>query len=137
MSWIGYLVLGFTAVAVAYLLWTGLTAGHITGNPAAPLEPALPGFADHRDRAVIYCYSEHCPPCRKMAPDIARLQATHPNVFKLDISRNTAEARAMGIRATPTTLLVEDGKVLRAAKKNNHPILLVFWSSFVVAERVT
>jgi hypothetical protein len=41
------------------------------------------------------------------------LQASHPNVFKLDIARNVGEARAIGIRVTPTTLLVEDGKVLK------------------------
>ena len=113
MSWIGYLMLGLVALAVAYILWTGLTADNMTGKSADVLDPALPGLAAHRARAVIYCYSRHCPPCRKMAPDIDRLQAAHPNLFKLDISRNVGEARAIGIRATPTTLLVEDGKVLK------------------------
>lgn len=114
MSWIGYLMLVLVALAVAYILWTGLTADNMTGKPVDALDPALPGLAGHRAKAVIYCYSQHCPPCRRMAPDIERLRKQHPNVFKLDISRHAREARAIGIRATPTTLLVEDGKVLKA-----------------------
>ena len=114
MSWVGYLMLGLAALAVAYMLWTSLTADNMTGKRVDVLDPALPGLSAHQSRAVIYCYSQHCPPCRKIAPDIERLRKTHPNVFKLDVSRHTREARAIGIRATPTTLLVEDGKVLKA-----------------------
>ena len=113
MSWVGYLVLGLTALMVGYILWTGLTADNMTGKPVDALDPAVPGLAAHRERAVVYCYSRHCPPCRKMAPDIDRLQESHPNVSKLNISEHVKEARAMGIRATPTTLLVENGKVLK------------------------
>jgi len=114
MSWAGYLVLAFVALSLGYMLWSGLSVRTVRGQSVEPLESALPGLAEHRDRAVIYCYSEHCGPCRKMAPDIERLAAAHPNLFKLDVTRQHREARAMGIRATPTTLLVENGKVHKA-----------------------
>lgn len=114
MSWAGYLMLGLVALTVAYILWTGLSSDNMIDKPVELLDSSLPGLAAHRAKAVIYCYSHHCPPCRRMAPDIVRLQEKHPNVFKLDISLHAKESRAIGIRATPTTLLVEDGKVLEA-----------------------
>jgi thioredoxin 1 len=114
MSWAGYLVIAFVALALAYMLWSGLSMRTVRGQSVEALFPALPGLAERQGRAVIYCYSEHCGPCRKMAPDIDRLATDHPNLFKLDVTRHHREARALGIRATPTTLLVENGTVLKA-----------------------
>jgi thioredoxin len=113
MSWAGYLVLGLAAVMTAYVLWTGLSTKGVAGQPVDPLEPVIPGLGAQRAKAVIYCYSEHCGPCRRMTPEIERLCAHHPNIFKLDIMRHHREARGLGIRVTPTTLLVENGRVLK------------------------
>jgi hypothetical protein len=49
-----------------------------------------------------------------MTPRIDALRREYANLFKLDVGRHAAKARAMGIRATPTTLLIEHGKVLKA-----------------------
>jgi thioredoxin 1 len=114
MSWAGYLVLGLAAVVTAYVLWTGLSTSGMAGQSVDPLEQAIPGLEAQRAKAVIYCYSQHCGPCRRMTAEIERLGVRHPNVFKLDIMRHHREARAVGIRVTPTTLLVENGRVLKA-----------------------
>ncbi len=114
MSWVAGLVLVLAALSVALWWWGSLSAGAIRGQPVAPLQAALPELQAHHRKAVVYCYSEHCGPCRRMAPAVDRLCAAHPNVFKLDVMAHPREARAVGIRATPTTLLVEDGKVLKA-----------------------
>ncbi len=114
MSWADSLMLGLVALVVAYILWTRISSDNMIGKPVELLDSALPGLVAHRAKAVIYCYSHHCTPCRKMSSDIVRLQEEHPNVFKLDISQHAQETRAIGIRATPTTLLVENGKVSTA-----------------------
>jgi thioredoxin 1 len=114
MTWAGWMALSLAALSVGYLLWSGMSAGVLKGQSVAPLESVLPGLADHRAKAVVYCFSEHCGPCRKMGPAIERLRSQHPNLFKLDVSQHPREARVIGVRATPTTLLVEDGTVLKA-----------------------
>lgn len=114
MSWAAYVVLTLAALTSAYFLWTAFTVRALKGVGIEKLEDALPGIEEHKDKAVVYCFSEHCGPCRKMTPEIDRLQAAHPNVFKLDVSRHPAAARRLGIRATPTSLLVENGKVHKA-----------------------
>jgi thioredoxin-like negative regulator of GroEL len=44
---------------------------------------------------------------------IDRLAARHPNVFKVDASADLEQARAFGVAATPTLMLVEDGRIVR------------------------
>jgi thioredoxin 1 len=114
MSWPAYLVLALTALLAVPVLWTALAARGARGKAVDPLADALPGLDAHKARAVVYCFSQHCGPCRKMSPQIDRLRQRHPNVFKLDILQHPRAAQALGVHATPTTLLVEDGKVLKA-----------------------
>jgi thioredoxin 1 len=114
MSWTPYLVVAAIALAVAPWLWATLAARGARGKSIAPLAEVLPGLEDHRAKAVVYCFSEHCGPCRRLSPRIDRLREGHPNLFKLDIGEHPRAARSLGIHATPTTLLVEDGKVLKA-----------------------
>jgi len=114
VSWAGLFVLGFITLMLGMVLWSGLSTRNMRGQLVEQLIPALPGLENHLEKAVIYCYTEHCGPCKKMAPDIDRLAAAHPNLFKLDVAHQSTEARTLGVRATPTTLLVENGKVLKA-----------------------
>ncbi len=114
MSWAAYVILMLAALSTAYFLWTALSVKSIKGHSVNGLYDILPGLNGQSARAVIYCYSEHCGPCRKMAPKIEQLQTDHPNVFKLDVTQHPTLARGLGIRATPTSLLVEDGKVHKA-----------------------
>jgi thiol-disulfide isomerase/thioredoxin len=114
MSWAGYLVLSLVGLWLAMMIWTGLSARKVRGQLIDSLYPALPDLQQHADKAVVYCHSEHCGPCRKISPHIAQLRATHDNLFMLDISQHAKEARSMGIRAVPTTLLVEQGQVIKA-----------------------
>ena len=114
MSWQALLVLAPIVLMVAYVLWTALATQSVRGRSVVMLETALPGLRTQRAKAVVYCFSNYCGPCRKLTPRIDRLRQEHANVFKLDVGRYPREARAVGVQATPTTLLVEDGKVLKA-----------------------
>ncbi len=114
MSWIAILVLIAGALIAALYLWSHLSARQMRGRPVSALREAIPELGDARGRVVVYCYSEHCAPCRQMAPHIDALRARHGQVFKLDVMRHLEAARGLGVRATPTTLLIEDGRVVKA-----------------------
>jgi thioredoxin 1 len=58
------------------------------------------------DNQLLYFYSKHCAPCRGMTPIIDALAQQHANVHKIDIAEDPQTARAYGVKATPTTLLV-------------------------------
>jgi thioredoxin 1 len=114
MSWPGYLTLAILALFGAYALWSVLATRQLRGRSVSELSELYPQLADHRGKAAIYCYSAHCGPCRSIAPAVDALAEERPNLFKLDIGAHPAAARRLGVQATPTTLLIEDGRVLKA-----------------------
>jgi thioredoxin-like negative regulator of GroEL len=77
------------------------------------LEHEIPASGEG-DR-MIYFYSPKCGPCRSMTPIVDQLSAQHDCVFKVDILQHRETALAFNIRATPTTILVKDNRVLDVA----------------------
>lgn len=111
MSWVGYLLLLLAALLAAQLLWVWLGSRGIRGRPLTGLAGRFPMLGTGQGRAVIYCYRGNCPPCRQLAPLMDRLATQYPNLIRLDLEAEPELARRLGVRAAPTTLLVEDGSV--------------------------
>lgn len=65
------------------------------------------------DRVLAYFYTPFCSACRTQTPIIDRLQTEYENIFKVDVAEHIEAARAFGVRATPTTVIVEQGKVVQ------------------------
>lgn len=61
-----------------------------------------------RSDQLIYFYRANCGPCRTMTPIIDQLSQNHDKLTKIDITQDPDTARAYGIRATPTTILVKE-----------------------------
>lgn len=64
------------------------------------------------DRVLAYFYSTSCPECKAQTPIIDTLQNEYANVFKVDVAEHFEAARAFGVMATPTTVMVDQGKVV-------------------------
>ena len=93
-----------------YVCWLGRAA---VGRSVADLKNELPGIEDPAGTALVYFYSEHCPPCRAMAPVIDRLAEERDRVFKIDVGARREVARHFGVRATPMTFVVRNGRIAR------------------------
>ncbi len=67
------------------------------------------------DTGVVYFYSERCGACKVMLPNIDKvkdkLKVVTVDVFSQEGSKI---AKNLGILATPTTLLVKNGKVFKS-----------------------
>ena len=103
-----FLILVVAVVAfILFMQWRVFAAGkRLTGRPA-------PEGARHDPRGVVY-YFHHprCGPCRQMGPVIDEVAAAHPEqVVKVNLAEDPALAQAFGVLATPTTLLVKDGRI--------------------------
>ena len=107
-SWIAILLLGLFS---AYLLYTVLGSKKAIGKSPSQLIQQFPDLAQNGEPALIYCYGPKCSACRSMAPNIDAVEKNTGRVFKLDISQNMELARALGIRAVPTTLVFKQGKI--------------------------
>ena len=108
-----YMVLGLAATWGSYVLYMLVATRASEGRAAAPLFAIFPSLAGLHGRALVYCFSPRCGPCRPMSRDVDVLAASGAPVFKLDITEHTEISRELGIRATPTLIVVEDGAVAR------------------------
>ncbi|MDE2151693.1 MAG: thioredoxin family protein [Betaproteobacteria bacterium] len=77
----------------------------------APDTAAIDGDLAPGARRVYVFHAPHCGPCRVMMPTVDRIRETHPNLIKVDVSRDTELARAFGVVATPSVAVVDGGTV--------------------------
>ena len=127
MLWVGYLTLATTALLVGHTLWILLGSRQLRGRPVVDSADLFPWLADPCAKRALYCYREHCGPCRHLTPLMDALRLTNANPYKLDVARYPGTARQLGIQATPTILLIEDGRILKAqVGANGLPALKAF-----------
>jgi len=69
--------------------------------------PDMGGLGDPEGR-LVWFYGPNCGPCRAMHPAV---DALGERVIQVDVSRHFEVARAFGVMATPTTILVRDGRI--------------------------
>ena len=108
-----YAVLGLTATWVLYIGYMYVATRAAEGRSAEPLFDVFPQLREHHGKALIYCFSPQCGPCRPMSKEVDALIAEGAPIFKLDISEEPALARELSIRATPTLIVVETGTICR------------------------
>ncbi len=60
---------------------------------------------------LLYFYTPTCHACKAMTPQVENLMERYDNVQKVDLSQSMEMARQFGIMATPTTILVKEGKI--------------------------
>jgi thioredoxin 1 len=102
-----YLLAGLALTWALFYAYMYLASKSIEGRPTQDLQQQLPQLSAFPDRALIYCHSPKCGPCRQMSPVIDELAAEGQPVVKLDLSEYPALASDLGVRAAPTLLLVE------------------------------
>lgn len=66
----------------------------------------LPG----RRGCITFC-AAHCGPCRTIGPVVDRLRLYYPNLIKVDVAVHPDLARGFGIAATPSFIVVADGRI--------------------------
>ena len=113
MSLLIYAVLGLAATWALYTVYLYIATRSSEGRSTTALASLFPALSSQTGRALVYCFSPDCRPCRPMSREVDRLAAEGAPLFKLDINAHPELAREFGIRATPTLIVVEDGVVRR------------------------
>ena len=111
MQTVFIVVLVVFSLAVAGLqLWTFWRARQALGQPA-PDTRDVDGEVASDTRRVYYFFGVHCGPCRATTLLVDQLRRTHRNLIKIEVAEHQALARAFGVAATPSFVLVEDGLI--------------------------
>ena len=118
-----FIVFGIIALVFGIQLYIRHKAMQAKGQSVSVLHSLFPDFPSEK-RALVFCHSPGCAPCKAMLPQISGLAQSHPHVYTLDISQHLDLAKEIGIRATPTILLIEGGAVSQVLIGQKKPELL-------------
>jgi len=107
LYFIGGLVIlffGFQYLMVLKMkLKKGKDAPELTGKYAKAVQSGR--------KSLFYFYSQNCGACRAMTPVVEKYTRRNPNYFKVDIQTDMEIARKFGVMGTPSTVIVEGGKI--------------------------
>lgn len=109
-----------TTVAVIILLALALRFGmsmrvrRSVGKPAPDVSELSGRPLDPHESTMFYFYGPHCGACKPMTPVVQAMGEQRDNVFAVDISEHPKLAREFGLIATPTVLLVRNGRISQA-----------------------
>lgn len=106
-----YFVLGLILLWGLYTAFIWLMAKSAKGREIRDLGSATPELNDLPSKALVYWHTPACGPCKTMGPVIDELRQDGAPVVKLEVSKHLELARELGIKATPTLLLVKNGRV--------------------------
>ncbi len=106
-----YTVVGIIALFFGMQLRMIVAAKRAKGAKLSGLQGNLKGLEKEGSRGLVYFYSPSCGACKMQTPIIKSMQAENKDVYSVDISKDQQSARIFGIRATPSTILVKDGKI--------------------------
>ncbi len=111
MMTIIYIIAGFVLVFFSLQYLMVFQAKRSKGIKISGLQGKLKALERNGSKGLVYFFSPGCRACKYQTPIIKELQSSNKNVFDVDISRDLQTARVFGIKATPTTVLVENGIV--------------------------
>jgi thiol-disulfide isomerase/thioredoxin len=106
-----YFAVGLVLVWALYTGYLSLTSQSAKGREIADLDCPAPELTSLPDTALIYCYSVHCGPCKTMTPAVDELLEDGVPIIKLEIPQRLELAQQLGVKATPTLLLIRHGRV--------------------------
>jgi thiol-disulfide isomerase/thioredoxin len=103
---------GFVALSVGLQVVARRRARALVGS-----SPPLPGEAGTRvsaaERALVYFFMPTCAACRAMTPRMKALADRGAPVLPVDATTQPELARAFAVMATPTTIELQRGRILK------------------------
>jgi thioredoxin 1 len=112
MTTIGVVLGIFAALLISLQLVIVVNARRRRGKRILGVGGPLGEAVNSGDRVLAYFYSTSCAECKTQTPIIDTLQKEYNNIFKVDVAEHFEAARAFGVLATPTTVMVDQGKVV-------------------------
>jgi thioredoxin 1 len=109
MMTIIYIVLAVMLLIFALQFFLIAAAKRSKGKKLTGLNGKLRSLERNGSKGLVYFFRPSCHACKAQTPIIQELKSLNKNVFDVDISKDMQKAKVFGIKATPTTMIVENG----------------------------
>ncbi len=123
MPWYVYLIIAFVLAIALNAAWIQYQARRMKGGRIDRLPGSLSRL-DPRRPVIVYAFSPNCGPCKAISPRIDEMIAEGLAIGKLDVQREPEAAARLNIRATPTFVMIRDGRVEGVALGAQNPTRL-------------
>lgn len=111
MSTVLFIVVGIAALFIGLQLFMVLKMKLKKGKSAPQVEGKAGRLINSGEKVLFYFYSPSCRACKPMTPVVKHLAKSNRNVFPVDISQDMTTAQKFGVMGTPSTVVIEAGKI--------------------------
>ncbi len=113
MSALGLGVGILLALMIGLNVWIRLRSKAMEGKPLPDVPGPIGKKLARAKHALVYFMSPGCAACRPLTPQVQKLSRKNSDVFVVDVSSHLDVARALHVLATPSTLEVEQGRIVK------------------------
>ena len=110
LKYLPFVLIGLITLMQLFIFFS---ARRMRGRSLSDLDGLLERGLLEKDRLVIYFSSAYCGPCKAMKPTIEKLAHEFDNLRVYDAIEQGELAKRLGVRAAPTFVQVERGKVVK------------------------
>jgi len=103
-------LLFFILMNLSVVIRAKLKKGRLVPNIGEEIGRAI----DKGEKVILYFYSPTCSACKVQTPIIDKLINSgngKAKIFKIDVSRDVNVALKLGVMGTPSTVVIENGKI--------------------------
>jgi len=111
VTWLAGIVLLLLVILVALQLVPRIQAHRALGRTLTGIPGPLGEAIDDGDRVLAVFSSPACPACRAQGEAVDLLRKNFSSVHTINVVEQPALARTFGIMVTPTSVLVQRGRV--------------------------
>jgi thioredoxin 1 len=107
-----YIVIAVVGLFVTMQVFMVLKMKAKKGSAAPQLDGRAGRMIKEQGEALFYFYSPGCRACKPMTPYVKSMAEKNKQVMPVDVSQEMAIAQKFGVMGTPSTVLVQDSKII-------------------------
>jgi len=110
-SVIFFVIVGFVSVFLLMQAYVRLKAWRFRGRFAPKVNGSLGKAMAKYPRLIVYFYSPSCGACRIQESYWPEVEKRFRPIIRVDVRKQMDVARAFGVMGTPTTVIIQKGRI--------------------------
>ena len=113
MQFIPYFFILLTVILLVWQFYPLIKIKLSKGKHTPSLNKFLSADQQKHPRILLYFMSPQCGLCKSITPIVDELAMKRSDIIRFDLTQNMTVAEALGVRATPAFVLIQDGVILK------------------------
>ena len=106
-----YILIGIIFILILLRLSVKIRVWTKKGRAAPQVGGQLGKYIQKGEKVIAYFYSPTCKACKTQEKYFPRIQEKFQNIIRINAAKDRDTAVAFGVMGTPTTIIIENGKI--------------------------